>query len=317
MRFDKRKCLDFILIPFTYVMAVWFRKIRANIQTMRCSKRILLKIGVFPIIDRYWEPMFNPVHLKHTEWGYERKLPGIDFNVNGQIEMLGKFKYAAELLKFPMDKTKKIEFFFRNGNFGPGDAEYLYSVIRFFKPRRIIEIGSGNSTLMTMNAISANRADDPLYKCEYICVEPYECPWLDRLGPKIVRNKIENMKNGFFQQLESGDILFIDSSHIIRPQGDVLLEYLEILPILKPGVIVHVHDIFTPRDYPPEWLTERVRFWNEQYLLEAFLSFNSAFRVIGALNYLKNHYFSELSNICPMLKMNPKVEPGSFYIMKK
>jgi len=75
--------------------------------------------------------------------------------------------------------------------------------------------------------------------------------------------------------------LFIDSSHIIRPQGDVLFEYLEILPILNAGVFVHIHDIFTPKDYLSEWILDGKVFWNEQYLLEAFLSFNTCFKIMG------------------------------------
>ena len=107
------------------------------------------------------------------------------------------------------------------------------------------------------------------------------------------------LKSHFFQQLKSNDLLFIDSSHIIRPQGDVLFEYLELLPTLKPGVLIHVHDIFTPRDYPDEWVYKNHCLWNEQYLLEALISFNSGFRIIGALNYLAHNYRNEFAGKCP------------------
>ena len=96
----------------------------------------------------------------------------------------------------------------------------------------------------------------------------------------------------------------------------MLLEYLEILPLLKPGVLVHIHDIFTPRDYPGKWLLDEVKFWNEQYLLEAFLSMNSGYRVIGALNFLRNHYFEELVSVCPMLRQKRDGNPGSFWIVR-
>src|SRR4029078_2458503 len=97
------------------------------------------------------------------------------------------------------------------------------------------------------------------------------------------------------------DILFIDSSHIIRPQGDVLFEYLELIPSLKAGVIVHVHDIFSPKDYLKEWVIDEVHFWNEQYLLEAFLTCNSDWKVIGALNYLHHNHYQHLQATCPFL----------------
>ena len=93
---------------------------------------------------------------------------------------------------------------------------------------------------------------------------------LEKIGVTVIRQKVEGLGKAVFAELEKGDILFIDSSHIIRPQGDVLFEYLESLPSLNRGVIVHIHDIFSPKDYLKEWVTNEVRFWNEQYLLEAF-----------------------------------------------
>jgi hypothetical protein len=101
---------------------------------------------------------------------------------------------------------------------------------------------------------------------------------------------------------------------MIRPRGDVLFEYLEILPILKPGVIVHIHDIFYPNDYPDQWTKSGILFWNEQYLLEAFLTLNKEFKIICATNFLKNNYYNELSNVAPMLKSDR--EPGSFWIQR-
>jgi hypothetical protein len=90
------------------------------------------------------------------------------------------------------------------------------------------------------------------------------------------------------------------------------------LPTLKPGVFIHIHDIFSPRDYPEIWIVDQVRLWNEQYLLEAFLSFNSDFEVVGALNYLKHTYPLELAESCPIFSINPDdCEPGSFWIRRK
>ena len=116
--------------------------------------------------------------------------------------------------------------------------------------------------------------------------------------------------------MQSNDILFIDSSHVIRPQGDVLFQYLEILPILNSGVLVHIHDIFTPKDYLDEWVFDYHRLWNEQYLLEAFLTFNQHYRIIGALNYLRHHHFEALASKCPVFARQDNREPGSFWLMK-
>ena len=102
---------------------------------------------------------------------------------------------------------------------------------------------------------------------------------------------------------------------MIRPQGDVLFEYLQLLPTINKGVIVHVHDIFTPRDYLEEWLKEGVNFWNEQYLLEAFLTYNSEFEILCVVNYLKHNHFKKNSVSCPFLTI--KREPGSFWMKRK
>ena len=126
---------------------------------------------------------------------------------------------------------------------------------------------------------------------------------------------MEEVGSGLFAQLSRGDLLFIDSSHVLRPQGDVVFEYLELLPSLQPGVVVHVHDIFSPRDYPREWVVDQVRFWNEQYVLEAFLTCNREWKVVAALNLLHHHHFEKLQAVCPFL--TPDLEPGSFYVEKK
>jgi len=309
----KKDTQDRLFFPLTYLAALWLKKVRANIRTMKRSRQILIKEGVFPILDRYWEPLFNPARLRHS-LSDDRTLPGIDLNIKEQLELISKFSWSDELRRFPIHKTGATEFYCINGSFGPGDAEYLYNAIRYFKPKRMIEIGSGNSTLMAVNAIAANRREDVKYRCEHTCIEPYECEWLKGLDISLVRKPVEEVDAASFRALEANDILFIDSSHIIRPQGDVLLEYLEILPTLKSGVVVHVHDIFTPKDYPEGWLTDEVRFWNEQYLLEAFLSFNSRFKVIASLNHLKHRYFSNLTAACPILKDFPLTEPASFYL---
>ncbi|MBN1183337.1 MAG: class I SAM-dependent methyltransferase [Bacteroidales bacterium] len=252
----------------------------------------------------------------------ERNLLGIDFNIEGQLALLEKFNYNNELLKFPRythEKKDVIEYCYNDEAFRSGDAEYLYSIIRLFKPLKIIEIGSGSSTLMAINATKQNTINDPEYICQHICIEPFENKWLESLGIQIHRKLVEEIDISYFTQLNAGDILFIDSSHMIRPQGDVLFEYLEILPTLKSGVIIHVHDIFSPRDYLKKWM-ELPYFWNEQYLLEAFLTNNKDFQIIGALNYLRHNYYDNFSKKCPILKAEVENgvlrEPGSFWIVK-
>jgi predicted O-methyltransferase YrrM len=197
-----------------------------------------------------------------------------------------------------------------------GDAEYLFSIIRKFKPKKIIEIGSGYSTLILLEALKKNKLEDKQYECVLTCIEPYEKPWLEKLEEDLLREKVEDIDLNFFNILSENDIFFIDSSHVIRPQGDVLFELLQILPSLNKGVLIHIHDIFSPKDYPESWIIKDHRLWNKQYLLEAFLTCNSSFEIIGSLNLLKHQYFKEISKKLPILRKQQHREPAAFWIRK-
>jgi len=310
--------VDVALAPLTFAAALLLKLIRrVGVYRMRVSKAVFNFVGVFPIRDHYYEPLFNPRHLRRALY-QDRELPALDLNVEGQLALLDRLHFAEELKRFPRDWRRDLEFYYNNVNFGPGDSEYLYSMIRLYRPATILEVGSGLSTLMARNAIDANRADDPGYRCRHVCIEPYEMRWLDQLGGvEVVRSTVEDTKRELFSGLGRNDIVFIDSSHVIRPQGDVVVEYLELLPLLQAGTLVHIHDIFTPRDYPAEWIVDYVWLWNEQYLVEAFLSFNERFKVIAALNYLKHRYPEKLAARCPVLGENiDRVEPGSLWLVR-
>lgn len=305
---------DIFLVPIVFLSAWLLKNIRkAGIQRLPLCKKTLLSVGVFPIRNHYYEPQFDFREVNHS-FSKERNLPGINWNIQEQLDFLGELTFSVELENIPTKKTDDLQFHLNNGAFESGDAEYWYQLIRLKKPKKIFEVGSGNSTLMAINAIQKNEKENPDYKCKHICIEPYEMPWLEKTGVSVIRKKVEDIDVSFFSELEDGDILFIDSSHIIRPEGDVLFEYLQLLPVLKKGVIVHVHDIFSPRNYLTEWLNSDVRFWNEQYLLEAFLSHNDSWKIIGSLNYLHHNYYERLKQTCPFLA--PEREPGSFYIQK-
>lgn len=315
MRTLMRKALplaDRLLVPVVW-LAAWFLKQirRIGIRRLPACRGTLMRVGIYPLREHYYEPQFdhrNPLR----PYSADRSLPGIDWNVEGQLRWLEQFTRADELTGLPEQPTGGLEFHLDNGAFLSGDAEVWYQLVRATKPRRIFEVGSGHSTRMAIRALLRNRADDPAYLCRHVCIEPYEMPWLEQAGVEVIRKRVEDLPVAFFSELAAGDILFIDSSHIIRPQGDVLFEYLELLPTLAPGVIVHVHDIFSPRNYLAHWLVDDVKFWNEQYLLEAFLTHNSAWRILGALNFLHHHHYDALKAVAPNLL--PEREPGSFYL---
>ena len=310
------KLLDLALAPFSGVGGLSLKAIRTlGIQRFPVHRTLLERLGVFPIRDHYHEPAYTRRDLA-TENGVARPLPGIDLNDNGQLALLAQLDYGPELKALPLEDQGDGGFHYHNRFFGAGDAEYLYSLIRHLKPARLTEIGSGFSTLVARKAIERNTADDPAYRCHHHCIEPYENDWLEALDVELVREPLQQVPLSTFEELGPDDILFIDSSHVIRPGGDVLREYHEILPLLAPGVYVHIHDIFTPADYLSWWLSDEVRMWNEQYLLEAFLAFNHSFEVVAGLNYLAKRHREELGRACPILAAEPNVEPGSFWIRR-
>ena len=284
------------------------------------AEKTFLSFGFLPIRDHYYQPLINPKKHLSKPLKDNRNLIGIDFNIDMQLNLLQQFSYNEELKLFPVNKenrTSELQFYYNNNSFESGDAEYLYNIIRFYKPKNIIEIGSGYSTLMVESALKKNKEDDNSYTTKHICIEPYEQPWLEKTDAEIIRKKVENIELSVFNNLKKNDILFIDSSHVIRPQGDVLFEILEILPALNSGVIIHIHDIFSPKDYPNNWIMKEHRLWNEQYLLEAFLSNNNDFEIIGSLNYLMHNHPEDIKSIAPILKTQHNREPGSFWIRKK
>ena len=304
--------LDLVLIPiifFSGIFLKFYRKVGS--KRFPINTNLLKKIGVFPIIDHFYEPFFNHKTLT-GDFSKIRNLPSIDFREQEQLDLLKSFKFQKDFQSF-LDSEADLKtlrsFSITNGSYGAGDAEILFNFLRLKKPSKIIEIGSGNSTKVIEAALKLNIKEGSNPK--FTCIEPYK-PWLKSTEHiKILRSKLEQTSLDWTKELSDGDFLFIDSSHMIRPQGDVLYEYLEIIPTLNPGVFVHVHDIFSPRDYPETWLKKDVKFWNEQYLLETLLSNSNRYKVIASLNYLAKDYFEELKKVCPHL--NAKHEPAAFY----
>jgi len=319
--FSSKRSFLISLLDFTLIGFVAFASIPMLLYRRIGSKRlkycsfILKKIGVFPIRNHYYEPKF--VYNNDDKVFLPRKINTFDFDLKKQLKFLDTLLYQEEFNSFLADETSKqkgsIQFSINNGSFGSGDAEFLFNFIKAIKPKRIIEIGCGQSTLIIHGAIRSYKKEK---FTKHICIEPFEQKWLENIPDiEVIRSTLEETDENIFEELIAGDLLFIDSSHIIRPGGDVLKEYLEIIPNLNKGVFVHVHDIFSPFHYLENWLTEETLFWNEQYLLEATLGNTSRYEIIASLNYLKHNAYIELNRICPYLTKDR--EPGSFYFKIK
>lgn len=308
--------VDFILSPFVFAASVLFYAIRrAGVFRFPVANKVFKKVGILPIRHHYYEPLFYEAELSHS-LDKAREIPGLMLNEQRQLDLLKNFHYQEELEQFPLsiNNPQYEQFFYQNKFFETGDAEMYYNFIRHFKPKKIIEVGSGWSTKIALNAIRQNKKEEPSYQCKLICIEPYEHPELEKQGVELYREKVERIPVDFFKQLGDGDILFIDSSHVIRPQGDVVFEIIRLIGTLNKGVIVQFHDIFTPRDYTQGMVLISQYFWNEQYLLEAFLSYNPNFEVLCSMNHLWMSYQAALIQACPMLKHDGY--PCSFWIRK-
>jgi hypothetical protein len=178
-----------------------------------------------------------------------------------------------------------------NNNFLPGlDIIGIYGIIAKYKPKKYIEIGSGNSTKVARKAITEQKLST-----EITSIDPYPRANIDHLANKVIREPFENISDIKFiiESLNENDILFIDNSHRVFPNSDAMVCFLELLPLLKKGVIVQIHDIYLPYDYP-QFMCDR--FYNEQYMLAAFVLANpEKYRTI-----LPNFFISEdkdLSNL--------------------
>lgn len=315
VRFRARKLGLRLLVPVLWLSLRVIRLYRPDFhRTDPWVYRMAEKVGVYPVLDHYHEPLVSMRHLDAARAGQPRTLPGIDFRVDAQLKLLRELRYGEELevLAAPRrDDVGGLAPTFDNLAFGPGDAEILYSLVRHLKPSRILEVGGGHSTRFAKAALDRNHADG--HSAEHICIEPFESLWLEAMGVRVLRQPVEEIDPSVFSGLAPGDILFIDSSHVVRPQGDVLFLVHEVLPILPPGVLVHIHDIYTPRDYPIEWLRRRW-LWTEQYLVEALLVNNSRLEIMLAANFLFEDHRADLDAACPVLARNPSKAPGSLWL---
>ena len=247
----------------------------------------------------YYSAIPDTRSLPDSLWTEDSALLGIDMNDAGQRDLLCNVfpTFSAEYRDFAAQPTGvPSEFHFNNGMFDGIDALTLYCMVRHFQPRRIIEVGSGYSSRVSARAALRNQST------ELICVEPYPdatlragFPGLSDLIPK----KIQDLEVQFFEQLQPGDFLFIDTSHTVKIGGEVNHLFFNVIPRLKPGVLIHIHDIFFPREYVKAGVLDMLLFWNEQYLLQAFLMFNSDFEVVLCNSYLGVHYEKDLQRVFP------------------
>lgn len=248
----------------------------------------------------YYSPIPDTSTLKDEVFEKSFSMTGVAMNDAGQIDWLADVapRYAEE--------------FTPAGNTGLSlvDSAVLYAMIRERKPEVMVEIGSGESTRISLKALEKNREEG--HQCIFYAVEPYPQPFLREFRQDwfaLIPEKAEDVDIDFLSQ---ADILFIDSSHVCRIGSDVNYELLELVPRLKKGALVHWHDIMIPGNYWQDWTMEGNKFWNESYLLHAFLLFNNAFEVRWASRYAGERLRVEMKQTFPYL--TPQHRNTSFWV---
>ncbi len=272
----------------------------------------------------FYQPIPDTQSLPETLWTRPSELVGINMNDAGQLDLLRRHfpTFRSEYEQFPTTPAEEPGHFYLNNHLFDGmDALVAYCMVRHFQPHLLIEVGSGFSSRLLGQAATKNN------NSALICIEPFPQEFLKhgfRGLHSLIENQVQDMDLDFFSQLGPGDVLFIDSSHTVKIGGDVNYLFLEVLPRLKPGVIVHVHDIFFPFDYRRDWVKEELRFWTEQYLLQAFLAFNPEFEVLIANSYMAHKYLEDLKAAFPSLEKLKAISKnsvgwggGSFWMRRK
>ncbi len=307
--------------PVDELPALILRMAQTGEGTDRC-----LEIGCLPVPVHFYSPIPDIKDLEERKiWERKSKLAGIEFDGDSQSAYLRQIANAyGQECRWPQNRTgNPFQFYTHNGCFSFGCAAALHCMIRYHKPRRLIEVGSGNSSLVISAALERNRQDPPGLGCDYTVIDPYPdetvlkgLPALNRL----LKQRVELVPEEFFRDLGKNDILFIDSSHVVKTGSDVNYLILDILPDLAPGVIVHFHDIDLPFEYPKVYATNPAfrMFWTEAYLLQAFLSCNDQWEILVAMGYLMKERMAVFQSAFPHFDVDKNwANSGSFWIKKK
>jgi predicted O-methyltransferase YrrM len=240
----------------------------------------------------YYSSIISIDHVKEREIEIWEKavfdgISGIELQTENQIKLINSFNKYYDELPFTSQKQTKSRYYFENGFYSYTDGIVLYSMIRHFRPKRIIEIGSGFSSALMLDT------NDFFFdkQIDLTFIEPYPERLLsllndnDKKNTAIIQSDVQKVPLSKFTKLNAGDILFVDSTHVVKTGSDVNYILFEVLPNLQSGVLIHFHDVFYPFEYPKEWVFMG-RNWNEDYFLKSFLMYNNKFEIKLFSEYL-------------------------------
>ena len=244
-----------------------------------------------------------------------KSIPGIDLREKHQLELVRNFKQYYDTQPFQAAKTYPLRYFFENPSYSYLDGIFLHSMIRHFKPARIIEVGSGYTTCLILDTKEMFLEG----QLELTCIEPYPDLLASLLRQddlqtiQLLAKDLQEVDVAVFSSLQKNDILLIDSTHVARVGSDVNFAFFEMLPRLTSGVLIHFHDVFYPFEYPMDWIYEN-RGWSELYVLRAFLQFNSDFEITLFSSYLMNFHQDLISALMPLSLKNAG---GNIWLRRK
>ena len=293
-------------------MSPAFLKQIPGVRRVRNALRRLLRPGHF--YSPYPDIGFVERHQARIFDREIESIPGIDLRAHDQLALVAGFAATYGELPFKDHPSPVLRYHFRNPEFSYADAVILYSMLRHFRPRRVIEVGAGFSSALMLDTNQLFLAE----RIAFTFIEPYPKRLFsllrdaDRERNRIIVDAVQNVPLERFAKLAAGDILFVDSSHVAKTGSDVVQLVGNVLPRLAKGVLVHFHDVFWPFEYPQEWIREG-RAWNESYLLKAFLQFNSAFRIVLFNSYLGLHHRAVVGRHLPLFLQDTG---GSLWIEK-
>jgi hypothetical protein len=280
-----------------------------------------LKFGFLPLPVHYYSPVPDIQKLKQKNVWVVPENPqifGVPVDLDEQfalVQALGN-QYGAECL---WPEQAASGYYAQNPTFGYSSACILHTWIRHFKPARVIEVGSGYSSIITTAALEMNNRETGC-QVDFTAIEPFPRRSLLANLPgltQLIQKPVEDVPLTFFSSLQAGDLLFLDSSHVVRIGGDINFLYLHVLPSLAPGVMVHIHDIHLPYEYPQSYyLGEHKYFWTEQYLLHAFLQHNEAYKVLLCAYWLQKDHPQEFARAFPHYDVNRYRPSSSFYLQR-
>ncbi|MDQ3850917.1 MAG: class I SAM-dependent methyltransferase [Actinomycetota bacterium] len=283
-----------------------FHESATAVAAYRGLRRGASKAGFQVVLKTFYSPIPELAELPAGIFERRSQLPGVRFDLDAQLAFL---RDRAELMASFAPERYSAD----NPSYSLLDATVLYGVLRELKPRRVVELGSGQTTLVMAQAGRENAGEShPLRLDAY---DPYPAVADDFLPGLNALHRVaaQDVPLAVFEELEAGDVLFVDTTHTVKVGSDVNFIVLEVLPRLAAGVVVHVHDVFLPYEYPRRWPEDFGLYWSEQYLVQAFLALNPSFEVLCAVAALHRDRHAELERLLP----GPSVVDGSAFWMRR